>query len=460
MKLLTFIMLLSVVFGMPIVAKAQQQIVFEDDFTDNRNEWYQVDQDECTITVENGKYAFHHKRQEGAWLTWQKIEIDQHQDFRIEVTINKVSGANNYGYGLLWGLEDVDNYNQFVISGNGYYRHGILSNDQWSEIIEWSPSEYINQENTTNILSIQKLGNQVKFYINDHYVNEAEFGEFFGNKVGFIVYRNMKIEIDHILVEQLSPTELPLPTPTELPPLTSTELSPPTPTELPPLTSVSEKRIALVIGNSDYGDPPLPNPVNDTEDMANVLRALGFHVIKKTNVNRQEMEEAISEFARLIQNGEVALFYFSGYGSQVRGENYLLPVGENIRSEGHILHKAVKVGDILSQMKESGNPTNIIILDACREVKGVWLFSKGLAAMNVPEGTVLAYATTPGMLTLGRTERNSMYTKHLLEAMQIQGIPIGQAFENVLKGVEEKTDGQQTPWTSSSLQQEFYFNPQ
>ena len=75
-------------------------------------------------------------------------------------------------------------------------------------------------------------------------------------------------------------------------------------------------------------------------------------------------------------------------------------------------------------------------------------------------GTVLAYAAAPGMITPEGTGRNSLYTKHLLEAMQTPGIPIGQVFENVLNSVAEETEGQQIPWTSSSLQQDFLFYPQ
>jgi hypothetical protein len=471
MKILTIIVVAGIVFGMPIGAEAQQQIVFEDDFTDNSNEWYLTDTEECTIAIENGTYVFEHKREEGAWLSWQAVDIDQQGDFAITVTINKVSGVDNYGYGLVWGLEDVSNYQQFIISGNGYYRHGILANDEWSEVIEWTPAESINQENATNTLSIRKSENQIQLYINDQYVNEAEAKSFFGDKVGFIVYRKMRLEIDYLLVEQFSPIEIP-PTPVPPTPIPPTVVSPtpvplltvsPTPapaTPTPQPIRVPEKRLALVIGNSDYGDPPLSQALNDAEDMTIVLQSLGFTVIKKTNLDQQEMEEAVAEFSRRIQNGEVALFYFSGYGGQVRGENYLLPVAGNIRSESHLLYGAVKLGDILRQMEEAANQANIIIVDACREVKGLWLFNKGLAAMDVSSGTVLAYATAPGTLTPEGTARNSVYTKHLLEVMQTPGTPIGQVFENVLNRVAEETGGQQLPWTSSSLQQEFLFYPQ
>jgi uncharacterized caspase-like protein len=274
----------------------------------------------------------------------------------------------------------------------------------------------------------------------------------------------MRIDFDQILITQSSPEEIQPPLVETQPPLIETqppliETQPPL-EETQPLYEGSDQKIALVIGNSDYGDSSLSNPMNDAEDMARILGILGFTVFRKINLNQQEMEKALNEFTGLIQQGSVALFYFSGYGSQVRGENYLIPVGENIRSEGHIQHKAIKVGDILNHMKKSENRTNIVILDACREVKGIWLFNKGLAAMGIPDRTFIAYAAAPGMIVSDGTDQNSVYTKHLLEVIQNEGFTITQVFENVRKAVEEETNGQQTPWTSSALQEEFSFYSQ
>lgn len=104
-------------------------------------------------------------------------------------------------------------------------------------------------------------------------------------------------------------------------------------------------------------------------------------------------------------------------------------------------------------MEESGSRTNIIILDACRNnpFKGFRSLSKGLTIMNASVGSFIAYATAPGKVALDGTDQNGVYTKYLLEALQIKGIPIEQTFKNVLRHVEQETDGQQIPWTASSL---------
>jgi len=127
------------------------------------------------------------------------------------------------------------------------------------------------------------------------------------------------------------------------------------------VSSKDQRRVALVIGNGDYKDIPLRNPAHDAEDMAKSLRALGFSVLTKINANQREIEDSVKEFVREIQNGDVGLFYFSGHGVQVHGENYLMPIGAAITSEADIKYKAVNPGHILAQMDESRNRTNIFI---------------------------------------------------------------------------------------------------
>jgi len=223
----------------------------------------------------------------------------------------------------------------------------------------------------------------------------------------------------------------------------------------------AQRRVALVIGNANYADAPLRNPTHDAEDMARVLASLHFTVITRTNINQREMEDAVQEFFRAMEHHDVALFYFSGHGTQVQGENYLIPVRENIQSESDVRYKAVNAGYVLGKMEESGRGTNIVILDACRNnpFKSFRSQNRGLVVMSAPRGSFVAYATAPGSVAHDGTGRNGTYTRHLLEAVQMKGTPIEQVFKQVVVDVEQETANQQTPWTSSSLRDDFYFNP-
>ncbi|MHC4459272.1 MAG: caspase family protein, partial [Planctomycetota bacterium] len=91
--------------------------------------------------------------------------------------------------------------------------------------------------------------------------------------------------------------------------------------------SQSERRVALVIGNSDYEHAPLKNPINDANDMAAALKLCGFEVMKTINADRKTMRRAIRKFGNEINKGAVGLFYYAGHGIQVGGENYLVPIG-------------------------------------------------------------------------------------------------------------------------------------
>jgi hypothetical protein len=112
----------------------------------------------------------------------------------------------------------------------------------------------------------------------------------------------------------------------------------------PGVSIKDQRRVALVIGNSDYKVGPLRNPAHDAEDISGVLRSLGFAVQTQTNVNQREMEEAVNKFVQEIQNGDVALFYFSGHGVQVKGENFLIPLGDSIQMEADVRFKTLNAG--------------------------------------------------------------------------------------------------------------------
>jgi hypothetical protein len=223
--------------------------------------------------------------------------------------------------------------------------------------------------------------------------------------------------------------------------------------------AASERRIALVIGNSAYSAGPLKNPVNDASDMAAALQQAGFTVILKSNARLQEMEDAIENFGERLKRGGVGLFYFAGHGLQVNGLNYLIPIGAKINKESDIKYQSVDVNKILDEMANASNGLNIVMLDACRDNPFSRSFrntTRGLAIVsNAPTGTFISYSTGPGQVARDGDGRNSPYISALIQYMKKPSLTI----EDVFKGVRQKLRKEtgQVPWELSSLEGKFYF---
>ena len=216
--------------------------------------------------------------------------------------------------------------------------------------------------------------------------------------------------------------------------------------------------MALVIGNSAYKNSPLANPVNDAKDMAATLRRLGFDVIEKTNASQKDMNLAIVHFGEKLRADTVALFFYAGHGMQVKGKNYVIPVDAQINSEATVRAMAVDVDTVMDQLAVS--PMNIVILDACRNNPFERRFrstSGGLAQMDAPKGSLIAYATAPGKVAADGESRNGLYTQELLKHIQTPGLPLEAVFKRVRNGVMAASGEAQTPWESSSLTGDFYF---
>ena len=222
-------------------------------------------------------------------------------------------------------------------------------------------------------------------------------------------------------------------------------------------------RTALVIGNGAYTNlSALANPGNDARDMASSLTELGFEVQLLVDASHESIEEAVLDFGeKLHKGGGVGLFYYAGHGVQDQGRNYLIPVEANIRRATQLKRKAVDVGWVLDEMAAANNGLNMVILDACRDNPFAEFRSadRGLAKMEGPKGTFIAYATAPGDVAADGEGRNGLFTKHLLSAMQQPDQPVELAFKDVVKAVSDESRGRQTPFITSSLTGDFYFNP-
>ena len=176
-----------------------------------------------------------------------------------------------------------------------------------------------------------------------------------------------------------------------------------------------------------------------------------------------EMEQGVREFGvQLRQRGGTGLFFYAGHGIQHEGVNYLLAVDQEIQEEFEIRSKSFDIGRVLGAMEQAGNPFNIVMLDACRNnpfARSYRSTQQGLAQMDAPSGTLIAYSTSPGRVAADGEGQNSVYTEAFLRHLQTPNLEIGLLFRQVRADVQNTTDFRQVPWESTSLTGTFYFNP-
>ena len=220
---------------------------------------------------------------------------------------------------------------------------------------------------------------------------------------------------------------------------------------------------ALVIGNSGYRNVPLlANPGNDAKAIAAALGESGFAVSTVLDADRARLAEAVQAYVAALQaRKSVGVFYYAGHGVQIAWRNYLLPVDASIGKLEDIPAQCLDVTDLIGGIKRAANPMNVIILDACREnpFGGVRIEQKGLSQMDAPSGTLLAYATAPGNLASDGAGANGLYTENLLREMRVREAKIEDVFKRVRLNVRLASKGTQIPWESTSLEEDFYFNP-
>ncbi|MCV9940736.1 caspase family protein [Boseaceae bacterium BT-24-1] len=240
-------------------------------------------------------------------------------------------------------------------------------------------------------------------------------------------------------------------------------------TSLAMAAPASERRVALVIGNSSYRNAPvLPNTVNDARDMAAALRKVGFEVVDGIDLDKRGMDAALTRFARLAQDADSVMFYFAGHGFQFNGENYLVPVEARIEDEAGVQYETTRLNDVVTALNFAKG-VKIMVLDACRNNPFVNQLAKrqatrgfsvgsGLAPVARAQGMVIAYATQANDVAADGAGRNSPFTAALVREIDQPGLEVATMFRRVQKSVYDATAGRQTPELSLSLLGDFYLN--
>ncbi len=229
------------------------------------------------------------------------------------------------------------------------------------------------------------------------------------------------------------------------------------------------KRVALVIGNSNYQNvPALQNPERDAATVAKGLEAVGFQdVTLQVNLGREQLVNTLRAFAKQTENADWAVVYYAGHGIEVAGTNYLIPTDARIASDLDIGLEAVPIDQVLNAA-ERARALRLVILDACRDnpfanqmkrTVASRSIGRGLAKMEPDPGTLVIFAAKHGETALDGDGENSPFVMAFVKDIQVPGVEVRRLFDNVRDDVMDMTGRRQQPYSYGSVpgRQDFYF---
>lgn len=223
------------------------------------------------------------------------------------------------------------------------------------------------------------------------------------------------------------------------------------------------KKIALIIGNSNYRScKKLKNPINDAKDINKEFSELGIKTLLHTDLDHQSFDRAIYEYIDDLESYEVAIFFFAGHAMQIGGENYLCAIDTKPESDVDAKHSSISLNFILGKLQESKIYTKILILDACRdnpfEIVSRSTYKRGLAPIDTPLGTFIAFATSPGEYAFDGSGKNGAFTEAFLKHLGQNDLKIEELFKRTRNTLYSITHQKQISWEHTSLMGDFYFS--
>ena len=224
------------------------------------------------------------------------------------------------------------------------------------------------------------------------------------------------------------------------------------------------KRIALCIGNNSYEHlSSLSCAINDADVMGDVLMRLGYDSIVAHDLNRSDMGKTIFDFSRKISEYDACIFFYAGHGFEIDSQNLLIPTDfeyDMAISDRELIYNAFPLNDLLEQLKRFPNVVKIVILDACRSIRGIRGGLRGFNSVVSPEGSLIAFSTSPGATAFEIDEadhKHGRYTKTLLRYIEAD-FPVEDIFKKVRQVMNRETRGRQIPWEHTSLLGYFSFD--
>jgi lipoprotein NlpI len=223
-------------------------------------------------------------------------------------------------------------------------------------------------------------------------------------------------------------------------------------------------RVALVIGNAKYpdADAPLKEPINDARAVADELKRDGFNVDIGENLTGDGMRRAFDKLYGKLRPGSVALIFFSGFGIQSNRQSYMIPVDAQIWTEQDVRHDGFSLETVLGEINSRGAGVKIALVDASRRnpyERRFRTFSAGLAPVIAPNGTLVMYSAALSSVVSDNGGDQSLFVQELLKEIRVPDLMAEETLNRTRVGVTRASRGEQVPWISSSLAEDFSFIP-
>src|ERR1700758_3340612 len=231
-----------------------------------------------------------------------------------------------------------------------------------------------------------------------------------------------------------------------------------------PSTGMAADRFALVIGNAKYpdADAPLKEPINDARDVADELKRDGFSVDIGENLTGDGMRRAFDKLYGRIKPGSVVLIFFSGFGVQAARQSYMIPVDAQIWTEPDVRRDGFSLETILGEINNRGAGVKIALIDASRRnpfERRFRSFSAGLAPVIAPNGSLVMYSAALSSVISDNGGDHSLFVQELLKEIRVPDLMAEETLNRTRVGVTRASRGEQVPWISSSLAEDFSFIP-
>ncbi|WP_413989655.1 caspase family protein [Labrys okinawensis] len=237
---------------------------------------------------------------------------------------------------------------------------------------------------------------------------------------------------------------------------------------LPASAKAAERRVAFVVGNSHYAVvPPLNNPDNDAQAVAAALKRQGFEVVSALDLDRNDFDKALQRFIRSLPGSELSVFYYSGHGIQVGGDNRIIPIDAKLKDPADLEVETINVKTIVAYMQQNSK-TQLVYLDSCRTnpfqsrsflvgpEKQMAVAGVGLAPPASVPSSLIAYSTQPGAVAEDGTGDKSPFTASMLKYSFTLGVDVQKALDKVTQDVWDATKERQRPWSVDTLAQPVY----